>query len=243
MSRRMDQPDVDARLQVATPVFEGPLELLLALVEREDVDILKVSLATLTDEYLKAVAELRSPDPGEMAEFLWMLSRLLLLKSVRLLPGEEPSEEEVELLGWEEDVRRRLEEYRIYKEVAQELMLRAVSDAQAFPPPARTVDVDGQEAPLEVELLVNAFKDLLNRVPPRPVTVSGRAWTTGQKVEYLTAGLLRGPLNLVDLILDCEDRLEAVVTFVALLELLRQGRVMVRQKESFGDIAVTWKHA
>jgi segregation and condensation protein A len=239
----MDQPDVDARLQVATPVFEGPLELLLALAEREDVDILKVSLATLTDDYLKAVAELRSPDPGEMAEFLWMLSRLLLLKSIRLLPGEEPSEEEVELLGWEEDVRRRLEEYRLYKEVAQELMERAVSDAQAFPPPARTVDVEGQEAPLEVELLVNAFKDLLSRVPPRPVTVTGRAWTTGQKVEYLTGRLLRGPLNLVDLILDCEDRLEAVVTFVALLELLRQGRVMVRQKESFGDIAVTWKHA
>ena len=238
----MDQPDVDARLQVATPVFEGPLELLLALAEREDVDILKVSLATLTDEYLKAVAELRSPDPAEMAEFLWMLSRLLLLKSIRLLPGEEPSEEEVELLGWEEDVRRRLEEYRHYKEVAQELMERAVSDAQAFPPPARTVDVEGQEAPLEVELLVNAFKDLLSRVPPRPVTVTGRAWTTGQKVEYLTGRLLRGPINLVDLILDCEDRLEAVVTFVALLELLRQGRVMVRQKESFGDIAVTWKH-
>jgi segregation and condensation protein A len=238
----MDQPDVDARLQVATPVFEGPLELLLALAEREDVDILKVSLATLTDEYLTAVAELRSPDPAEMAEFLWMLSRLLLLKSIRLLPGEEPSEEEVELLGWEEDVRRRLEEYRLYKEVAQELMERAVSDAQAFPPPARTVDVEGQEAPLEVELLVNAFKDLLSRVPPRPVTVTGRAWTTGQKVEYLTGRLLRGPINLVDLILDCEDRLEAVVTFVALLELLRQGRVMVRQKESFGDIAVTWKH-
>jgi segregation and condensation protein A len=238
----MDQPDVDARLQVATPVFEGPLELLLALAEREDVDILKVSLATLTDEYLKAVAELRSPDPAEMAEFLWMLSRLLLLKSIRLLPGEEPSEEEVELLGWEEDVRRRLEEYRLYKEVAQELMERAVSDAQAFPPPARTVDVEGQETPLEVELLVNAFKDLLSRVPPRPVTVTGRAWTTGQKVEYLTSRLLRGPINLVDLILDCEDRLEAVVTFMALLELLRQERVMVRQKESFGDIAVTWKH-
>ena len=89
-------------------------------------------------------------------------------------------------------------------------------------------------------LLVNAFKDLLSRVPPRPVTVTGRAWTTEQKVEALTGRLLRGPVNLVDLILDCEDRLEAVVTFVALLELLRQGRVTVRQKEAFGDIMVGW---
>jgi segregation and condensation protein A len=236
----MDQPDVEARLQVATPVFVGPLELLLALAEREDVDILQVPLATLTDAYLAAIAELRSPDPVEMAEFLWTLSRLLLLKSIRLLPGEEPGEEEVELLGWEEDVRRRLEEYRQYKEVAQGLMERAVSESYAFPSPARSVEVDGQEAPLEVELLVNAFKDLLSRVPPRPVTVTGRAWTTEQKVEALTGRLLREPVNLVDLILDCEDRLEAVVTFVALLELLRQGRVTVRQKEAFGDIMVAW---
>jgi len=240
--RRMDQPDVEARLQVATPVFEGPLELLLALAEREDVDLLQVSLAALTDAYLAAIAELRSPDPAEMAEFLWTLSRLLLLKSIRLLPGEEPGEEELELLGWEEDVRQRLEEYRQYKEVARELMERASGEAHAFPSPARSVDVEGQEAPLEVALLVNAFKDLLARLPPRPVTVTGRSWTTEQKVLALTGRLLRGPLNLVDLILDCEDRLEAVVTFVALLELLRQGRVAVRQKESFGDIVVQWKH-
>jgi segregation and condensation protein A len=236
----MDQPDVEARLQVATPVFEGPLELLLALAEREDVDILQVPLATLTDAYLAAIAELRSPDPVEMAEFLWTLSRLLLLKSIRLLPGEEPGEEEVELLGWEEDVRRRLEEYRRYKEVAQELMERAASESHAYPSPARSVDVEGQEAPLEVELLVSAFKDLLSRVPPRPVTVTGRSWTTEQKIEALTGRLLREAVNLVDLILDCEDRLEAVVTFVALLELLRQGRVTVRQKEAFGDILVAW---
>jgi segregation and condensation protein A len=240
MSERMDQPDVEARLQVATPVFEGPLELLLALAEREDVDILQVPLATLTDAYLAAIAELHAPDPVEMAGFLWTLSRLLLLKSIRLLPGEEPGEEEVDLLGWEEDVRRRLEEYRQYKEVAHDLMERAASESYAFPSPARAVEVDGQEAPLEVELLVNAFKDLLGRVPPRPVTVSGRAWTTEQKVEVLTGRLLRAPVNLVDLILDCEDRLEAVVTFVALLELLRQGRVTVRQKEAFGDIVVSW---
>jgi segregation and condensation protein A len=240
MSERMDQPDVEARLQVATPVFEGPLELLLALAEREDLDILQVPLAALTDGYLAAIAALRSPDPVEMAEFLWMLSRLLLLKSIRLLPGEEPGEDEIELLGWEEDVRRRLEEYRRYKEVAQELMERATSEAHAFPSPARSVEVEGQETPLQVELLVNAFKDLLSRVPPRPVTVTGRAWTTEQKVEALTGRLLRGPVNLVDLILESEDRLEAVVTFVALLELLRQGRVTVRQKEALGDITVAW---
>ena len=150
---RMDQPDVEARLRVATPVFEGPLELLLALAEREDVDLLQVPLARLTDGYLAAIAQLPSPDPAEMAGFLWTLSRLLLLKSIRLLPGEEPGEEEVELLGWEEDVRRRLEEYRHYKEVAQGLMERATAEVPSFPSPARTVEVEGQETPLEVDLL------------------------------------------------------------------------------------------
>jgi len=239
----MSEPEGPARLQVATPVFEGPLELLLALAEREDVDLLQVPLAVLTDGYLSSIAQDPAPDPAEMSDFLWMLSRLLLLKSIRLLPGEEPGEEELELLGWEEDVRRRLEEYRQYKEVARELMERAGAETPAFPSPARLVEVEGQEAPLEVGILVNAFKDLLGRLPPRPVTVTGRAWTTEQKVEALTGRLLRGPVELIELILESEDRLEAVVTFVALLELLRQGRVSVRQKESFGQIVVSWKHA
>ena len=83
--------------------------------------------------------------------------------------------------------------------------------------------------------------------PARQVPVEGRAGGSFSGAtrpqpgpEVLTGRLLRGPLNLVDLILDCEDRLEAVVTFVALLELLRQGRVTVRQKEAFGDIVVGW---
>src|SRR5205807_2679100 len=149
-------PTGPARLRVATPVFEGPLELLLALAERDDLDILQVPLADLTDAYLREIAALERPDPAEMAEFLWTAARLLLLKSIKLLP----------------------------------------------------------------------------------VTVSGRAWTTEEKIELLQSRLHRGPLDLVDLILESEDRLEAVVTFVALLELLRRGAVRVRQKEQFGAIVI-----
>ena len=71
-------------IQLAAPLFEGPLELLLALVEREEVDIFQVSLAKVTDAYLAEVAAREIADPGEMAEFLWMAARLLLLKSIRL---------------------------------------------------------------------------------------------------------------------------------------------------------------
>src|SRR5436189_4453013 len=101
----VEPPVAGPRLDVKTPVFEGPLELLLALVEREEVDIFKVSLARVTDAYLAEVAAREIADPREMAEFLWMAARLLLLKSIRLLPGEAPTEEETELLRREDDVR------------------------------------------------------------------------------------------------------------------------------------------
>ena len=234
----MEQPLAGPRLGVSTQVFEGPLELLLALVEREELDIFQVSLASVTDAYLVEIAAREVADPQEMAEFLWMAARLLLIKSIRLLPGEPPTEEETDLLGWEEEVRRRLEEYRVYKEMAGELMERAKKDSFAFPPPARPVEAGGQEEPLEVGLLIVAFNSVLARIPPRPLVVTGRTWTLQEKLDLITDRLRRGPIELVELILESEDRLEAVVTFVAVLELLRRSLVVVRQKERFGAIHV-----
>jgi segregation and condensation protein A len=214
---------------------------LLALVEREEVDIFKVSLATVTDAYLAEIAAREMVEPQEMAEFLWMAARLLLLKSIRLLPGEAPADEESELLGWEDEVRQRLEEYRAYKEIAGELLERAQQESFAFPPPARPVEAGGQEEPLDVDLLVTAFNSVLARIPPRPVVVHGRTWTLDEKIDVITARLRQGPIELVELILESIDRLEAVVTFVALLELIRRSVVRVRQKERFGPIHVEMK--
>jgi segregation and condensation protein A len=239
----VEPPVAGPRLDVRTPVFEGPLELLLALVEREELDIFQVSLAKVTDAYLAEIAAREIADPAEMAEFLWMAARLLLLKSIRLLPGEPPSDEETDLLGWEEEVRQRLEEYRAYKEMAGELMERTKNDAFAFAPPARPVEAAGQEEPLEVDLLLVAFNSVLARIPPRPLVVTGRTWTLQEKLDLVTDRLRKGPIELVDLILESEDRLEAVVTFVAVLELLRRSLVRVRQKERFGPIQVEWKEA
>jgi len=234
----VEPPVAAPRLDVKTPVFEGPLELLLALVEREELDIFQVSLAKVTDAYLAEIAAREVADPQEMAEFLWMAARLLLLKSIRLLPGEVPTDEETDLLGWEEEVRQRLEEYRVYKEMAGELMERAQSDSFAFPPPARPVEAGGQEEPLEVGLLLVAFNSVLARIPPRQLVVTGRTWTLQEKFDMLTIRLRQGPIELVDLILESEDRLEAVVTFVAVLELLRRSLVRIQQKERFGPIHV-----
>jgi len=227
-----------SRLEITTPVFEGPLELLLVLAEREELDIFQVSLARLTEAYLAEIAALDERDPVEMAEFLWLAARLLLLKSIRLLPGEEPDDEEADLLGWEEDVRTRLLEYRAYKEMAEKLMERAAADEQSYPPPVRQVDVEGQEEPIQVAALVKAFQAVLARVPPRPLVYVGTRWTVEDKLAYLHQRIEKGAFDLVDVILECADRLEAVITFVAVLEMLRRSEIRVRQEENFGRILV-----
>jgi segregation and condensation protein A len=226
------------RLEIATPVFEGPLELLLVLAERDEVDIFQVSLASLTEAYLAELATLDRLDPTEMAEFLWLAARLLLLKSIRLLPGEEPDDEEADLLGWEEDVRGRLLEYRSYKEMAERLMQRAAADEPSFPAPAREVAVEGQEEPIQVAALVAAFQSVLARLPPRPLVYVGTRWTVEDKVGALRQRLAEGGFELVEALLECQDRLEAVITFVAVLELLRQGEIRVRQDRNFSRILV-----
>jgi segregation and condensation protein A len=238
-----DQPAVEPlstrpRLEVTTPVFEGPLELLLALSERDQIDLFQVSLAAVTETYLTALAAMERRNPVEMAEFLWLAARLLLLKSIRLLPGEEPEPEEAELLGWEEDVRRRLQEYRQYKQVAEALLERTESEIESYPPPPREVPAAGQEQPLDVGSLLIAFQSLLQRLPPRPVVMVGHGWTVEGKVDVLEDRLRRGSFDLAELILESQDRLEAVVTFVALLELLRRGTVRVRQDKRFSAIWV-----
>ncbi|MDQ6637863.1 MAG: segregation/condensation protein A [Candidatus Dormibacteraeota bacterium] len=230
--------EVAPQLRVKSPLFEGPLELLLALVERSEIDIFQLQLADLTDAYLAQVAELETKDVDEMAEFLWLASRLLLLKSIRLLPGEEPEPEETELLDWEEEVRLRLLEYRAYKEMAHELSRRAERDETSFPPPVREIETEGQEVPLRVDALVVAFQSALARVPPRPLVFTGHTWTLEDKLKALRSRLAQGGFDLTELILESLDRLEAVVTFVAILELLRRGEIRVRQREKFERIWV-----
>ena len=133
-------------------------------------------------------------------------------------------------------MRRRLEEYRLYKAMAEDLMRRADEELFAFPPPARTVEVEGQEEPLQVSALLTAFQSVLARIPPRPLVFRGRTWTPEEKARLIEDRLRSGRVDLVGLLLESEDRLEAVVTFVAMLELLRRGVIRIRQKERFASI-------
>jgi chromatin segregation and condensation protein Rec8/ScpA/Scc1 (kleisin family) len=122
--------------------------------------------------------------------------------------------------------------------MAQEMMARAEADQTSFPPPPRDVEVEGQEEPIPVQALVVAFRSVLSRVPPRPLVYVGHAWTLDQKLAVVRDRIHRGSFDLVEQILESEDRLEAVVTFVAILELLRLGEIRIRQRKSFDEIWV-----
>jgi len=100
------------------------------------------------------------------------------------------------------------------------------------------VEAGGQEEPLDVDMLVAAFNSVLARIPPRPVVITGRTWTLEEKLDVITQRLRQGPIELVALILESADRLEAVVTFVAVLELVRRSAITIRQKERFGPIHI-----
>ena len=115
---------------------------------------------------------------------------------------------------------------------------RAEQETFSFPPPPRALEAAGQEEPLDVEALVAAFNSVLARIPPRPVVVQGRTWTLEEKLDLIRGRLAKGPIELTSLILESEDRLEAVVTFVAVLELLRRAAITVKQKERFGPIHI-----
>ncbi|MGH7866093.1 MAG: segregation and condensation protein A, partial [Candidatus Dormibacteraceae bacterium] len=149
------------QIEVFTEIFNGPLELLLALVEREEIDLFELQLTAMTQTYLAQLVELPSTPPEEMAEFLWLAARLILLKSIRLLPGEQPEPEENELLGWEESVRRQLQEYQLCQKLARELMARREREVESYPAPVREVEARGKEEPLQVDSLLIAFQGLL----------------------------------------------------------------------------------
>src|SRR5207247_10220647 len=165
-------------------------------------------------------------------------ARLPRVQSIGFLPGGSPTAEARELLGWEDAVRQRLEEYRAYKEIAGELLERAQQETFALPPPARPVEAGGQEAPLDVDYLVAAFNSVLARIPPRPLVVHGRTWTLEEKLDLVTSRLRRGPLELIELILESQDRLAAVVTFVAVLEIVRRSVLRVAHQYVFSPTHV-----
>ena len=227
--------------QLKLPVFEGPLDLLLYLIEREELDITAVSLVQVTDQYLSYLRSGDQIDPTALAEFIAIGARLLYLKSRALLPKPPTEDEEEDEVG--EDLVRRLQEYKRFKEVAAELRELEERGWRAYrrlAPPSGLPLPTGLDG-VTLDRLLQIFREVLERQPKEePMAVVERQpVTVEQKIHELTEALRRQRrLSFRAFISACRSRIEVVVTFLAVLELIKALRLRAEQDQLFGDIAL-----
>jgi len=227
--------------EIKLPVFEGPLDLLLHLLEKEELEITSVSLVQVTDQYMSYLHSLDEINMDFLADFIAVGAKLLLLKSRALLPREVGVAEEGEEEDVGEELARLLIEYRRFKEAASALREREDQGLRSYPrlgtPP---------EVPLSLGLdrvtlrkLSRIFREALQRLPAEEEggTINRQEVSVREKVEEILAALVeRGHLSFRRLVSTCRSRLEVVVSFLAVLELIKAQRVVAEQERLFGDI-------
>jgi segregation and condensation protein A len=222
-------------------VFSGPLDLLLQLIESRQLDVVSVPLAEMADAYVAHLAA--HPVPiDQLADFVAIASQLILLKSRRLLPGEPlPAAVEGEEEPDEEELRRRLVEYRALRDVARHLGERDLA-APAYRREPRESDLPLAVTPPLSPRLLTEVLDLLAAIPepePPPPEVVPREITIAMQIAVLRAAMgSAGKVLLQQVLATCGSRTQVTVTFLALLELVRRREARVEQHELFGPILI-----
>lgn len=240
----MLEPD-PSTYQVALPLFEGPLDLLLHLIEREELDITQVSLAQVTGQYLDHLARLCERNPDNLADFVVVAAKLLLIKSRALLP--QPSsaaalQEAEEDEG--EDLIRQLLEYKRFKEAARKL---AEIEAQGLRAYVRVAAAPHLDAALDLsdvtlDQLVTAVREVLAVKPAAP-SVNGSLppvrISVVEQIERIERETSHGrSVSFRWLLEGATSRMEIIVTLLAVLEMIKQLRVIARQDRLFGDVVI-----
>ncbi len=227
--------------RVSLPVFEGPLDLLLHLIQREELDITLVSLAQVTNQFLEYLSAVEERDPDVLADFLVVAARLLLIKSYVLLPRP-PRDLPPEEGETGDDLLQQLRDYKRFKEAANWLRELEASGQQGFVRIAVAPEVERELDLSDVTLddLLSAARQALNLLPPAPpvsqavpaVTVSIR-----EKIALLEEVTRHGQsVRFFQILEGATSRLEIIVTLLALLELVKQLKVAMRQDLAFGEI-------
>jgi len=230
--------------EIRLPVFEGPLDLLLRLIERDDLDITAVSLVAVADQYLRAVRSADGTQVAALAEFVAIGARLIYLKSKALLPRQ-PQEADAALDH--DDVGRELvdllKEYRRYSEVADMLGERQESGLRSYSRAGATIVTDADTGLEDVTLdaLRKLMLQAMARKPAEPQGVIERdpVMTLTQRVADLRSRLRRSrAFSFRALMAECETRVEVIIAFMAILELLKSGECDARQQGNWEDIEV-----
>ena len=236
--------------KVKFEVFEGPMDLLLYLVKKEEVDIYEVNLTRIAREFIEYVDLMREFDIEIAGEFLVMASTLMYIKSKELLPVEQQvttdEDDEGEDPRWE--LIRKLVEYKKFKDAADKLGTLEHKQEDVYPrlPAKQEFDMPEDRGPgLKVSIfdLINAVNDVIKRVEARTHDISrikDEHFTVGDKINMLRERLAIQPrFTFSELFADAVGRNEVVATFLAMLELIRLEQIKIDQEDNFGDIVIT----
>ena len=228
--------------QIKLDMFEGPLDLLLHLIREHQLDILDIPIATITDEYLRYLALMQELDLDVAGEFLLMAATLIHIKSKMLLPPDETVEgEDAEQEDPRAELVSRLLEYKRFKEAAQTLGVLESETAYLHRRGAPAMDME-VEGPLQVSMvdLLRALRDVLSRADKAaPLEITPEEINVGQRIVMLMDRLAaESPVEFSQLFGNATRRVEVIVTFLALLELLRRRLATARQSEAMGPIMI-----
>jgi segregation and condensation protein A len=237
---------------VSTPVFEGPIDLLLHLVSSHEVDVLDVPLLPVVDGFVRILTEERDQvDFNQLSEFLLVAAILIELKSQKLLPGPDTTDEDEDLIGWEERdlLLARLLECRAYAAAADVFVALAESASRSVP----------REVGLDDDFVVHA-PDLLAGVTPEDLALAFLRGAAERPVPRLdlshvtvdTVSVFEAVSELIalpddaratsfrELVRACRTRMDVIIRFLALLELCKMGRITLGQGYTFGDLQISW---
>lgn len=236
--------------KVTLDVFEGPLDLLLYLIRREELDIYDIPIEHITAEYMKFIEAARALDLDIAGEFIVMAATLMVIKSRMLLPVERRNASEEGGEEWVDprlDLVRQLIEYKKFKDAAirleeMEAMRQNCFDYGGGRPKFEKTAADARGALANLDLydLLSAFQEVLARASEMPhEELKGVRFSVPDKMDYvLDRARSEGQVSFVTLFKEDAPKGEIIVTFLALLELLRQHRVIVYQNAAFHEITI-----
>lgn len=254
---RLERLTTDMDMTVKLQVFEGPLDLLLHLLEKNKVNIYDIPIVEITNQYMEYIAEMKRQDLNVVSEFLVMAATLIDIKSRMLLPAVESEEEE------EEDPRaelvQQLLEYKMYKCMAYELRDRQMDAARVlFKEPTLPAEVADYEEPINMEELISdvtlaklndIFKSIMRKQVDKidPVRskfgkIEKEEVSLSDKMAYLENYCMTHSRFSFRSLLEAQaSKMEIIVTFLAILELMKIGKIFISQEHTFDDIDIQSK--
>jgi len=234
-------------VQIQVDGFSGPIDLLLELIDRNQLDVTALSLAEVTDQYWREIDSADGIDAEVLAEFISMGSKLLYIKSCAIIPSAEPPAEDlrerIEQAAGE--LTAMLEEHRRFKDAVE--MFRQLEEegrrTYGRVAPGKGVPLPPGLEGVTLDTLLSAVKEALARKPPEPqeaAVLHIEPVTVNEKIDEISAALKqkRGRLRFRPMLAKCETRTEIVVLFMALLEMIKGGGLWAEQEHAFGDIVL-----